>query len=85
MVFADADLTDEKFSLRRVWERGAPLVVNGLLSKFHIQWMPEYFSTKYGTQSCLILECRTERTNGSQSPSSFPCSGGTRAGAIAGS
>ena len=59
MAFADAELTDEKF--RRVWEKGAPLVVNGLLPKFHIQWTPEYFSTKYGTQSCLILECQTEQ------------------------
>ena len=59
VVFSDADLTDEKF--RCVWESGVPLVVNGLLSKFHIQWTPEYFSTKYGTQSCLILECQTEQ------------------------
>ncbi|KAI0824650.1 Clavaminate synthase-like protein [Trametes gibbosa] len=57
--FADAELTEHKF--RRVWERGLPLVVTGLLPKFHIQWTPEYFSTKYGTQSCLILECQTEQ------------------------
>ena len=57
--FPDADLTDDKF--RRVWEKGAPLVVSGLSAKFSIQWTPEYFSTKYGTQSCLILECQTEQ------------------------
>ncbi|KAI0363568.1 Clavaminate synthase-like protein [Pilatotrama ljubarskyi] len=59
MAFADVDLTEEKF--RRVWERGLPLVVTGILPKFHIQWTPEYFSSKYGTQSCLILECQTEQ------------------------
>ena len=59
VTFADAELTDEKF--RRAWEKGMPLVVNGILSKFHIQWTPEYFSSKYGTQSCLILECQTEQ------------------------
>lgn len=58
VTFPDAGLTDDKF--RRVWEKGVPLVVSGLSSKFHIQWTPEYFSTKFGTQSCLILECQTE-------------------------
>ena len=61
MAFADADVTDAKFSLRHVWEKGVPLVVNGLLPKFHIQWTPEYSSTNYSTQSCLILECQTEQ------------------------
>ncbi|KAI0332443.1 hypothetical protein GY45DRAFT_1369153 [Cubamyces sp. BRFM 1775] len=57
--FPDIDLTDNKF--RRVWKDGLPLVVTGLQSKFNFQWTPEYFSTKYGTQSCLILECQTEQ------------------------
>ena len=59
IAFADAELTDDKF--RQVWEKGVPLVVNGLSSKFHIQWTPEYFSTQYGSQSCLILECQNEQ------------------------
>ncbi|KAI0751497.1 hypothetical protein C8Q80DRAFT_1309487 [Daedaleopsis nitida] len=59
VLFPDAELTDEKF--RRVWEKGVPLVVSGLSSKFHLQWTPEYFSSKYGTQSCLILECQNEQ------------------------
>ena len=37
------------------------LVVSGLLHRFHNLWTPEYFSPKYGTQSCLILECQTEQ------------------------
>lgn len=57
--FADSELTDDMF--RRVWARGEPLVVTGLLPKFHVQWTPEYFSSKYGTQSCLILECQTDQ------------------------
>ncbi|CDO74624.1 hypothetical protein BN946_scf184325.g11 [Trametes cinnabarina] len=59
MSFKDAELNDNKF--RRVWEQGLPLTVTGLSHKFHIEWTPEYFSQKYGTQSCLILECQTEQ------------------------
>ena len=56
---SESELTEHKF--RRVWETGVPLVVSGLLHRFHNQWTPEYFSSKYGTQSCLILECQTEQ------------------------
>ena len=59
VTFDDAELTDLKF--RRVWETGVPIVVTGILPKFHIEWTPEYFSSKYGSQSCLILECQTEQ------------------------
>ncbi|KAI0677004.1 Clavaminate synthase-like protein [Trametes maxima] len=59
IAFVDSELTEDKF--RRVWGKGLPLVVQGLQAKFHIQWTPEYFSSKYGTQSCLILECQTEQ------------------------
>lgn len=57
--FLDSELTDDKF--RRVWVKGEPLVITGLLPKFHVQWTPEYFRNKYGTQSCLILECQTDQ------------------------
>ncbi|KAH8106073.1 hypothetical protein BXZ70DRAFT_1004357 [Cristinia sonorae] len=56
--FRDTELTDDVF--RRVWGKGRPLVVTGLLEKFHLQWTPEYFKTKYGTQGCLILECQND-------------------------
>lgn len=59
IMFADGDLDDEKF--RQVWLKGEPLMVTGLLSKFNIQWSPDYFRTKYGSQSCLILECQTDQ------------------------
>ncbi|TFY69492.1 hypothetical protein EVJ58_g372 [Rhodofomes roseus] len=57
--FADGQLTDDTF--RRIWARGEPIVVTGLLPKFHVQWSPEYFIAKYGSQSCLILECQTDQ------------------------
>ncbi|OBZ77031.1 hypothetical protein A0H81_03803 [Grifola frondosa] len=57
--FVDAELTEDSF--RRVWGKGEPLVVTGLLPKFHVQWTPEYFKNKYGSQSCLILECQTDQ------------------------
>ena len=59
--FTEPEMTEEVF--RRVWVKGLPLVVTGLLHKFQLQWTPEYFKTKYGTQSCLILECQTDRNN----------------------
>ncbi|CCM03365.1 uncharacterized protein FIBRA_05494 [Fibroporia radiculosa] len=57
--FTDLALDEQKF--RRVWARGDPLVVTGLASKFHVNWSPDYFTSKYGSQSCLILECQTEQ------------------------
>ncbi|KAI0736126.1 Clavaminate synthase-like protein [Fomitopsis betulina] len=57
--FADGQLTDDIF--RRIWARGEPIVVTGLLPKFHVQWSPEYFVAKYGSQSCLILECQSDQ------------------------
>ena len=56
--FTDEELTEEVF--RPMWQRGEPLVVTGLLSKFKIQWTPEYFIEKYASQGCLILECQTD-------------------------
>jgi [histone H3]-dimethyl-L-lysine9 demethylase len=58
-VFADVELTDDVFA--DAWAKGEPLVVTGLLEKFRLQWTPEYFAQKYGTQTCLILECQTDQ------------------------
>lgn len=57
--FADGELTDDIFC--RIWARGEPIVVTGMLPKFHVNWSPEYFISKYGSQSCLILECQTDQ------------------------
>ena len=56
--FSDAVLTSNVFP--EVWALGLPLVVTDVLSKFKIKWTPEYFIEKYGSQSCLIIECQTE-------------------------
>ncbi|KAF9464272.1 hypothetical protein BDZ94DRAFT_1297282 [Collybia nuda] len=56
--YAESALTAETFPA--IWSMGRPLVVTNLLSKFAIHWTPEYFIDKYGTQSCLIIECQTE-------------------------
>lgn len=58
-VFKDGELTDEKFA--EVWARGEPLVVTGLKHKFKLKWDPDYFTSKYGSQTCLILECQTDQ------------------------
>ena len=57
--FTDAELTDDVF--RELWLKGEPLVVTDVLKKFTLQWTPEYFKTKYGSQSCLILECQNDQ------------------------
>ncbi|KAH9927146.1 Clavaminate synthase-like protein [Epithele typhae] len=59
VTFTEAECTDARF--RSVWETGVPLVVTGLGHRFRISWTPEHFAQKYGTQSCLILECQTEQ------------------------
>lgn len=57
-TIADSQLTEEVF--RPLWAKGDPIVVTELLSKFQIQWTPEYFVEKYTSQSCLILECQSD-------------------------
>jgi [histone H3]-dimethyl-L-lysine9 demethylase len=56
--FVDSELTDDVF--RPMWIKGEPLVVTGLSSKFKILWSPEYFIEKYGSESCLIVECQKD-------------------------
>ena len=49
------DVTEERFV--SLWSRGIPLVVNGLLSRFHVEWSPQYFIERYGAQACIIVDC----------------------------
>jgi lysine-specific demethylase 3 len=58
VTFNDSTLTEETF--RRVWKEGRPLVVKGVLDKFHIKWTPQYFIEKYGDHSCTVMDCITE-------------------------
>ncbi|KAF5357688.1 hypothetical protein D9758_007482 [Tetrapyrgos nigripes] len=55
--FKDHELKYDVF--QNVWRQGEPLLVEGLLSKFSIQWTPEYFIQTHGDQSCIIVECQT--------------------------
>lgn len=56
--FTPDELTDAKFEY--LWHTGEPLLVEGLLPKFKLQWTPSYFEEKYGQQNCLILECQLD-------------------------
>jgi len=56
--FTDSELSDEVF--QDIWALGEPLVVTGLLSKFKIEWTPEFFIKTYGSERCFIFECETE-------------------------
>ena len=58
VTFNDSTLTEETF--RQVWVEGRPLVVKGVLDKFHIKWTPQYFVEKYGDHSCTVIDCITE-------------------------
>jgi lysine-specific demethylase 3 len=60
--YSDSELSsvDATNKFARVWELGEPLLVTDVLSKFKIQWTPEYFNEKHGDQNCLILECQTD-------------------------
>jgi len=58
LQIADSELSEIMF--QSIWAKGEPLVVNNVLPKFKIQWTPEYFVEKYGTQTCLITECQTD-------------------------
>ena len=58
VTFSDSTLTEETF--RQVWVEGRPLVVKGVLDKFHVKWTPQYFIEKYGDVSCIVVDCVTE-------------------------
>jgi lysine-specific demethylase 3 len=58
VTFNDSTLTEETF--RQVWVEGRPLVVKGVLDKFHIKWTPQYFIEKYGDHGCMVIDCITE-------------------------
>ena len=58
VTFNDSTLTEETF--RQVWVEGRPIVVKGVLDKFHIKWTPQYFVEKYGDHSCTVIDCITE-------------------------
>ncbi|KAI9454423.1 hypothetical protein F5148DRAFT_1229560 [Russula earlei] len=58
VTFSDLTLTEDTF--RQVWVEGRPLVVKGVLDKFHIKWTPQYFVEKYSDHGCTVVDCVTE-------------------------
>ena len=58
VTFSDSTLTEDIF--RQVWAEGRPLVVKGVLDKFHIKWTPQYFIEKYSDHGCMVVDCVTE-------------------------
>ncbi|KAJ7163803.1 Clavaminate synthase-like protein [Mycena crocata] len=59
--FQDSELTEEVF--RPIWRKGDPILVTDVGRKLKIKWSPQYFMEKYGTQSCLIIDCQAEILN----------------------
>ena len=57
-MFTVDTLNEDTF--RELWARGEPLVVEGLQSRFTIEWSPQYFVDKYGAVGCNIVDCQTD-------------------------
>lgn len=56
--FTEAEIKYDVF--RKLWAKGEPLMVTGLLAKFIIKWNPDYFIEHYFSQSCLVIECQSD-------------------------
>ena len=44
----------------KLWAKGKPLVVTGLLPRFKINWTPEHFIQHYASKSCLVIHCQSD-------------------------
>lgn len=44
----------------RLWAKGKPLMLTGLLPLFKIDWTPEHFIKHYAREKCLVIECQSE-------------------------
>jgi [histone H3]-dimethyl-L-lysine9 demethylase len=44
----------------KLWAKGRPLVVTGLLPRFKINWTPEHFIEHYASKSCLVIHCQSD-------------------------
>ncbi|KAH7105325.1 Clavaminate synthase-like protein [Auriculariales sp. MPI-PUGE-AT-0066] len=57
-LFHHKDLNDANFC--ELWEKGTPLVVEGLHEKTTLRWTPEYLMEKHGGEQCLVVECQND-------------------------
>ena len=44
----------------KLWAKGKPLVVTGLLPRFKIKWTPKHFIDNYNSKSCLVINCQSD-------------------------
>jgi lysine-specific demethylase 3 len=58
LEFKHEDLSYDVFT--KLWAKGKPLVVTGLLPRFKINWTPEHFIENYGSKSCLVIQCQSD-------------------------
>lgn len=58
LEFKYDDLSDDMFM--KLWAKGKPLVVTGLLPRFKISWTPEHFIENYASKSCLVIQCQSD-------------------------
>jgi hypothetical protein len=58
-IYIDADqLTDELFD--QLWSRGEPMVAHNILPRFKMDWGPDEFIRRFGTEPCYVMDCQTE-------------------------
>lgn len=58
LEFKWEDLSYDMFT--KLWAKGKPLVVTGLLPRFKISWTPEHFIENYASKSCLVIQCQSD-------------------------
>lgn len=58
LEFKREDLSYDTFT--KLWAKGRPLVVTGLLPRFKISWTPEHFIENYASKSCLVIQCQSD-------------------------
>lgn len=56
--FKHGELSHDIFS--KLWAKGKPLVVTGLLPRFKINWTPEHFVEHHASKGCLVIHCQSD-------------------------
>ncbi|CAE7139566.1 unnamed protein product [Rhizoctonia solani] len=49
------NLPEDQF--KPLWARGEAIVVQDLLGQFELNWTPEYFTSEFGEQRCMVVNC----------------------------
>ena len=56
----DSFTTDQ---FRKLWRRGAPIVVQNVHTDFQGRWTPSHFIREYGSRSVQLIDCATGITS----------------------